>query len=67
MQGDTASIYAGESTLTDSGQNVTMVEKVIHFLYVKMQKISKETEYCIHHNFFHMVYFAYDRASGWGR
>ena len=33
VQGDTASIYAGESTLTDSGQNTAMVEKVIHFLW----------------------------------
>ena len=33
VQGDTASIYEGESTLTDSGQNTAMIEKVIHFLW----------------------------------
>ncbi|MBQ3163107.1 MAG: AHH domain-containing protein [Lachnospiraceae bacterium] len=33
VRGDTVSIYAGESTLTDNRQNGTVVEKVIHFLW----------------------------------
>ena len=33
VQGDNSSIYAGESTLTDSGQNTAMVDKVIRFLW----------------------------------
>ena len=33
VRGDSASVYAGESILTDSGQNATVVEKVIRFLW----------------------------------
>ena len=33
VQGDITSVYAREFTLTDSGQNVTVVEKVICFLW----------------------------------
>lgn len=33
VQGDTASVYVGESISTDSGQNVAVVEKVIRFLW----------------------------------